>query len=363
MEFSYNCVVIGQTGVGKSSFVNYLFGEPIAITGIGKPVTERGFHKYHGKVNNIDIEIFDSWGLEVGKEKEWMELAEQELKARGVEKKPQEWFHSIFYCINASSSRVQNEEIKIIKKFIDAKYIVNVIFTKSDTTDEKTILEMTKTVKKDIDIPCIPVCSEERKQMGGGKVNAFGKDDVIKQMLDDFWPTIIKRMPGRLVSVINEKIDEWANKQDEKYKKWFENSPLIGRVMCNATPIIYAEAFQKKFIEDFNSEFNSAKFNNIIEEEIKEVIEMYSKFNSQFVVLFSLSDLKITNDKYYYDNSWLNAFLTLTFIVPILSSIFFDIHNYRNEIIQKILTEIKSKVREKEPEFKNMLINLRKQLR
>ena len=33
-------LLLGKTGVGKSSFVNYFLGKDVAVTGIGKPVTQ-----------------------------------------------------------------------------------------------------------------------------------------------------------------------------------------------------------------------------------------------------------------------------------------------------------------------------------
>src|SRR5262249_16503783 len=35
----YNVVVLGLTGVGKSSFINYLYGRDVRKTGYGRPVT------------------------------------------------------------------------------------------------------------------------------------------------------------------------------------------------------------------------------------------------------------------------------------------------------------------------------------
>ena len=35
-----NIVIIGKTGVGKSTLINTIFGQKLAETGIGKPVTQ-----------------------------------------------------------------------------------------------------------------------------------------------------------------------------------------------------------------------------------------------------------------------------------------------------------------------------------
>ncbi len=36
----FNLALFGKTGVGKSTLVNAIFGEPVAATGIGQPVTQ-----------------------------------------------------------------------------------------------------------------------------------------------------------------------------------------------------------------------------------------------------------------------------------------------------------------------------------
>ena len=41
-----NILIAGKSGVGKSSLLNYIFGEEVAETGAGKPVTAEGLHEY-----------------------------------------------------------------------------------------------------------------------------------------------------------------------------------------------------------------------------------------------------------------------------------------------------------------------------
>ena len=51
MTSRYNAVIVGQTGVGKSTLVNYLYGQDIAAVGVGKPVTTEGFYAYDFEIN------------------------------------------------------------------------------------------------------------------------------------------------------------------------------------------------------------------------------------------------------------------------------------------------------------------------
>ncbi|NGZ60608.1 MAG: hypothetical protein CV081_08930, partial [Nitrospira sp. LK265] len=91
MERRYNVVVIGKTGVGKSTLLNYLFGRTEFRSGVGKPVTSRGFHKKPFESFGIPMMFFDSWGLELDKHKDWISDLEQELKERGTDKPVEQW--------------------------------------------------------------------------------------------------------------------------------------------------------------------------------------------------------------------------------------------------------------------------------
>ena len=42
-----NVMILGQSGVGKSSLLNYLFDSQLVKTGAGKPVTKKGEFSNH----------------------------------------------------------------------------------------------------------------------------------------------------------------------------------------------------------------------------------------------------------------------------------------------------------------------------
>lgn len=57
-----NVVVIGKTGVGKSTLINTVFGDSVAEVGIGTPVTQaiRKLEK-----EGVPLAIYDTPGLEL----------------------------------------------------------------------------------------------------------------------------------------------------------------------------------------------------------------------------------------------------------------------------------------------------------
>ena len=60
-----NVLLAGQTGAGKSSIVNMIFGENVAVVGTGKPVTQ-DIDVYES--DDCDVRIFDSKGYEIGED-------------------------------------------------------------------------------------------------------------------------------------------------------------------------------------------------------------------------------------------------------------------------------------------------------
>ena len=61
-----NIMVAGITGTGKSTLINSIFGEEMAATGSGRPVTDR-INEYQN--GDIPIHIYDTVGLELDSQK------------------------------------------------------------------------------------------------------------------------------------------------------------------------------------------------------------------------------------------------------------------------------------------------------
>jgi len=267
MNESYNAVIVGQTGVGKSTLINYLYGQSIVDVGLGKPVTKNGFHPIEFVINGLPVTLYDSWGLEVGKWEQWMAELNMEFADRGVDQPANKWFHSVFYCIQAGSHRIQECDIHIINAFINENYRVSVILTKADCVSLEEETTMRQCLHEQIPgIPIIAVCSES-KVGRMGKTQQFGKEDVEQQAYNDFFDSLIERLPLRCKILLEDKLKDWAtNSKNSAYND-------VGMFGNNTSKA-------KEFIKESSTTLLK-ELRSIASEEFKSTLSMYGDFSAR----------------------------------------------------------------------------------
>ena len=135
-----NILIVGGTGVGKSSLVNKVFGKEVSKVSNLKPET-RGIKVYELK----DVVLLDTEGFELGTDKnrifEEKIIDEIERRKSGPEKNQ---IHLIWHLISASSERITDYDVDLFKKLQSFGLPVAVVFTKSDIANEAGMDDMVK---------------------------------------------------------------------------------------------------------------------------------------------------------------------------------------------------------------------------
>jgi uncharacterized protein (DUF697 family) len=108
----FNLAIFGKTGVGKSTLINAIFGEDVALTGIGEPVT-LGEHLYLHQSGFLGL--YDTRGLEIGVDTDALikELGGVIDRTRQLPESDQ--IHVAWYCVRASDNRFEEAEADFIR--------------------------------------------------------------------------------------------------------------------------------------------------------------------------------------------------------------------------------------------------------
>ncbi|WP_339378098.1 GTPase [Calothrix sp. NIES-2100] len=194
----FTFLMVGRTGVGKSSTINSLFGENIAPEGKYDPTT-MDVKSYEHQINNINFTIIDTPGLcddipEEKNDQKYINLIKNKVKQ----------IDSLWFVTRLDDSRVTADEMQGIK-IISEAFTVNVwnyaviIFTRTDKADDYLVdlKERTKRIRNEIakhtgdhianNIPVIAVDNKSKTL-----TNPDGK-----RWLEELYSKVFKRMSER----------------------------------------------------------------------------------------------------------------------------------------------------------------------
>lgn len=148
-----NIAVVGRAGVGKSSLINLIFGENVARTGEGEPVT-KGIDRY--EPSNIPMVFFDTEGYEKLNDGTYSRN-NFETKIIPVFEKMnsgdlKDHIHLVWYCISIAEHRVLPYDKENIKYFLDNNMKTAVVFTFLDWDDYEDTREGSNAVSLRLEI-------------------------------------------------------------------------------------------------------------------------------------------------------------------------------------------------------------------
>ncbi len=279
-----NIMMIGKTGVGKSSFLNYLLNINDIPTGKGKPVTQ-GFNMYEFEnVDGLPLRVFDSKGLEVEDLSRIKSDIINYIRTACGKSNPMDWLHSIFYCVNVKSARFQDEEINFIKDICKSiSQSVHIIITHCDSPEDQNVKEMEAHIRSVLpgNISVIKVNSVDHKKRTQEVIKAFGRDEALETIFSVLWKDIATR-------VSNEYATEFYNSL-QKHTAILSNT--FDSVTARLTTLnVIKEVFNEggldsildsasnKFEREIENEKN--RLSNKYTEIINPIIEFYNNYSN-----------------------------------------------------------------------------------
>ena len=300
---STNVLIIGKSGVGKSSLLNYMFGRELQQVGVGAPVTKMEIKEFTYQYDeHFEMHIYDTWGLEPSAQKaeEWKNTIFKEIERHDT-KKISDWFNTIIFCLNAKSARVEDFELDIMEELLREKNHVTVALTHCNYKSDPDGIVLRDSVKEElekrgidsIDDRNFVFVSNVRKVLLGGTVEQFGKEEIFLSVIRNVWASLKSKVPYQarkhFESLFALKKEELLKKPDRL--KWMV--PFLRKNQIKALEQDInnnCSSFVNELVSEINSMYNDA-------------IEYYTELSKKYAMIgFEMdSDDYLTSADIHFD--------------------------------------------------------------
>ena len=217
-----NILVLGKTGVGKTSLLNYLYGFDLP-TGAGLPKTGKGLHENVITRNGTAYHVFDTWGIEADSLPEWRQEVLALVRKRNTSPHISDWFHAVYYCFSANTARIEEAEIEeILVPLLQSGCKVIVALTNAEDGFRKQEKingmkqyltdELTKRLHRDPQLDVIPVVSVAGETLAGDVISRFGRTDALEAAQYNLAEDIEKRLPAIYKMNVLNKLGAWKER-------------------------------------------------------------------------------------------------------------------------------------------------------
>ena len=243
-----NVLVLGDSGVGKSTLINAVLGEHVTVTGYGSHGTTNRLEIFENE--EIGFRLIDSVGFEpdflkrrkaIAKVRDWSKAAAKVGDANSE-------INVIWFCVDGTSRKLFPRSIdSLVKSASVFKSVpVIVVITKSySETDRAENIEMVRSAfakyrKKLNLVGIIPVVAEIYRLND----QAFAAQDGLDELID----TTVAVMPEGLAAASRD-IAKYQNAQRNNYAHAVVGASTAAGVTVGAVPIPFQDAVVLSGIE------------------------------------------------------------------------------------------------------------------
>lgn len=175
-----NVMLAGRVGVGKSTLVNAIFGEPIAPTGVGSSIT-KSIQRYVRP--NLPISVYDTPGIELGIEAELIAKTYLTEIRRQVGDDAAR-VHFCLYCVRTRDERFEAVESEIIRA-LAKEVLVALVLTQCPTPDDARAVKFAQYLTS-LELPVLDgqcfMTLAEMDTIAGVTLSAFGLTDLVSSI-------------------------------------------------------------------------------------------------------------------------------------------------------------------------------------
>jgi len=287
-----NIMLLGRTGVGKSSFINYLVGKDVCKVGTGMPITQ-GFNTYrYNNVSGLPLQIFDSKGLEVMDystiKREIIDFVKQRCGSEDVHN----WIHSIFYCINVEGRRLEPEEVLFIKSLSgEITQTVHIIMTHCKQSEEglKISSKMEQFIKSQLDnrnirIYCVNSTVTNTRV---GTFGTFGRKEILNQIFELLWADISYKISNEYANELYKGVTEICDEISDNLNRLSQKFNTLETLMESQ---YFLQVFmESEYFKKLEKKINSAEtrcekieqeLNKKYQNKIKPFVEFCNEYGS-----------------------------------------------------------------------------------
>lgn len=216
-------LLLGKTGVGKSSFINYFLNEDVAKAIPGEAVTKGKPHPYRCNNGKFPILIYDTEGIEAKSAKKQIDDIVSTVKNANGSDDFFNWFHTIFYVVSMAQPRFEDYEANLLRNLNKSiSQHIHIILTHCDGHEE-FIEEMRNTIFEKVgvkdNVKIFGVVSIEKRKRNGTVSYRRGKEKIEESVFALLWSDICTKISEKYATEAHEKSIQFINEFFEELIK------------------------------------------------------------------------------------------------------------------------------------------------